>query len=112
MHRFSIGTQSQEAGPVARQIVCGGQLPPHSPAESGALHGWSVVVVVLLLLVVVVVVGLTTVFSTGAHRSCGRPTRMLDSRPNWSSRLTTKLSFLNPLSVVHAGSTQVLAATL
>jgi hypothetical protein len=44
MQRFSIGTQSQEDGPVARQIVCGGQLPPHSPAESGALHGWSVVV--------------------------------------------------------------------
>jgi len=43
------------------------------------LHGWSVVVVVLL---VVVVVGVTTVFSTGAHSSCGRFTRMFDSRPN------------------------------
>ena len=74
----STGTQSQEVELVARQIDCGGQLPPHRPVASGALHGGSVVVVVL----VVVVVGVTTVFSTGAQSSCGRFTRMFASRPN------------------------------
>src|SRR5262249_46787135 len=78
VHPRSTGTQSQEVELVARQIDCGGQLPPHSPVEPGALQGWSVVVVVLL---VVVVVGVTTVFSTGAHSSGGRFPRRFDSRP-------------------------------
>jgi hypothetical protein len=79
VQRWLTGTQSQLVGLVARHVVCGGQLPPHSPAAFGDLHGCSVVVVVFGVVVVVVE---TTFFSTGAHSSCGRPTLMLVSGPN------------------------------
>lgn len=90
------------------QASCGGQSPAHIggwPAAAVLRHGMVVVVVVgtqgglahivvVVVLVVVVLVGRTTAFSTGVHRSCGRPTTT-SSVWNWSVSVTSKTFFGN-----------------